>query len=349
MLKIDAKTIKIKDLDDRNDNNYHHIAPFRFDFTETEITKLTLDHTFYETRIKNSEAEDKIRNTFSNILIEIQSNVQFGTMKYPEFVIDAFYKIYNIMIDWYSPLNWHKYLGYPFEHLKINKKYYDILENIAKMQIDGCNHKELLNDPVLDQLKDEINIIIKNIVGSDTSNGVFVKMTRHSTKHDYPILECFTANDVIEHIFGGITAIRELKNHDDMGLFFKKWKPNIGGENEFRAFVEDGNIIGISQQFIYEIYTLMKYHIRNRQEIYQAIQTEWNRIYQLLDDKHKYKEAVIDFYIDSDDSDDSDSIKIKVRIIEINSIGKWGPAGSSLFKWIDDPPKKDRLEFRITE
>lgn len=83
----------------------------------------------------------------------------------------------------------------------------------------------------------------------------------------------------------------------------------------------------------------MKYHICNCQSIYTAIQAEWNRIYKELDEKHKYKDAVIDFYVEDE---------TKVVIIEINTIGGWGPAGSSLFKWISDPPNKSAPEFRIT-
>jgi hypothetical protein len=343
--KVFGKIINLNDLEKRNDNNHYHIAPFRFEYLdEGKITMLILDEKFYNTRIKDSEAEDNIRNVFSDIIIEIRPNIVFGSDKYPEFIWDAFYKIYNIIMDWYSPVNWHMYLGYQFERLEINKKYYEILEEISKLQMYGRNYQNLLNDPFLDPLKEQIKIIIENIIGSDTFTGVFVKTDRHSTKHDYPIRECFTPNDVIEHIFGGITAIRELKNHDDLALYFKKWKSDIGGENEFRAFVDDGKIIGISQQFLYNVYTSMKYHIENRQEIYQAIQNEWNRIYNLLDNKHKYKEAIIDFFIEYDDND-----TVKVFIIEINTIGKWGPAGSSLFKWIDDPPSGEHLEFRITE
>jgi len=341
---ITGKIIKQSDLEKRNDNNHYHIAPFRFEYLEEgKITKLILDEKFYNTRIKESKAEDNIRTCFSDIMIEIHQDILFGNNKYPEFIWDAFYKIYNIMMDWYSPINWHMYLGYHFERLEIDKKYYEILEEISKLQMYGRNYQNLLNDPILDPLKEQINQIIKKICDS-SSNGVFVKTDRHSTKHDYPIQECFNGNDVIEHIFGGITAIRELKNHDNLALYFKKWKTNIGGENEFRGFIDDGKIIGISQQFLYEVYVSMKYHIENRNEIYQAIQLEWNRIYNLLDNKHKYREAIIDFYVEYDVND-----VIKVWIIEINTIGKWGPAGSSLYKWIDDPPLAENLEFRITE
>ena len=232
---------------------------------------------------------------------------------------------------------------YHIERVEIDRKYFELLESMTKLQYYGkSSYKQLLDDPELDPLKEEITKSIKKL-SANPNVGVFVKLDKHSTKHDYPIVQCFTAKDVLEHIFGGLTAVKALKYQKTVSLYLKKWNPNISGENEFRAFVEDGQIAGISQQFLYEVYTSMKYHLINRQEIYNSIQKEWNRVYQELDEMHKYKDAVIDFYIEDNDDED----KIKTTIIEINGLGLWGPAGSSLFKWIEDPPNKHLPEFRI--
>jgi hypothetical protein len=343
-MEIVPKVISVNDLDNRNDNNYMHLAPFKFEYIDTEsekrITKLIIDKTFYDTKIVNSELEKSLHTVFP---IEIQNDIKFGNDNYPEFVIDAYYNVYNKVFKWYSAENWYHLLGYPIERIIIDRKYIDILIEITTLQYTGRqSYKEVLSNPVLLPLKNEISKAIEKLCGN-SNIGVFVKLDHHSTKHDYPIIECFDATGVLEHIFGGKTAIKALKYQEVVSLYMKKWNNTIGGHNEFRGFVEDGQISGISQQFLYEVYPTMPYNLLNCQEIYNNIQAEWNRIYDGLDDMHKYKDAVIDFYIETTDDDN-----IKTTIIEINGIGRWGPAGSSLFKWIDDPPNKDAPEFRIT-
>ena len=108
-MEIIPREISVNDVILRNDNNYHHLSPFRFEFIDLEndqkITKLIIDAKFYETKIVNSELDKVLHQIFP---VEIKNDILFGKDNYPEFVWDAYFKVYNIVFEWYSAEYWYQ-------------------------------------------------------------------------------------------------------------------------------------------------------------------------------------------------------------------------------------------------
>ena len=94
----------------------------------------------------------------------------------------------------------------------------------------------------------------------------------------------------------------------------RNWNYNISPDNEFRVFILDKEIKGISQQ------KLVPLNIKiSTDDIISSICKMWNE----KKNKVKYNDCVIDCYI----------YENIAHIIELNSGGGWSTSGSALFNW----------------
>lgn len=334
-MSIKLKLIKQCDVNSNNYNtsNFNYDSPCKFN-----DNNIIIDRNFYNI-IMNSWLDDKLREKYNIIIgdnIKYESNPDYDeNYRY-------FYSSYH---DWFDAKNW-------FHVLEPNTSYCYKLTNqdIDKLILIG---KKLLHDtnPNIDQEIKDLDNLINNInIGINNIKnyydcGVFAKYGMSSTKQEYKPDELHDGIDVIKHLMKCRKIIAGLiesayNNNYDHSILIKKWENDISEKNEFRVFIENNNIIGISQQSLYNVVQEM-YSIWGKipEQIYGSVTTLWNNIKGKLNEKYNYSTLVLDVWIDN---------KCVSHLVEMNPYGDWGPAGSSLYEWKTDPPNKDNLELRIT-
>jgi hypothetical protein len=159
------------------------------------------------------------------------------------------------------------------------------------------------------------NIINELIPG----NRYFVKLSGTSGKNEKSISKFSNAEDIIAHLASvKLFVDQEYKRDKETYLILIKWDDKIELRNEFRIFIYNKQITGISQQSK----KLFNYS-QEELEIFQEAFENINFIENL-----PYKDCVLDVYVDLE-------LK-KCILIEINPFGAHCGAGSSLFKWDDD-------------
>lgn len=315
-----------KELDKYNNNNFHHEAPFTF-----KGNVLWIDYAYYQ-KISGSWLEDKLRDRFVVNIGDKHDILRYGKDSEGD---ENFMYVYNMMLFWYDAFFWADAVD-GFKAISLDKS--DMVE-IRKICYTYEKFKVMLLQNLSSSLTDKINLLFNS-----ESVEYFVKTGIASVKHNfqpYPIT----------NITGALTQLIESKKIRNMWLdkhplipiysiLVTKWKDNIERCNEFRAFIDDGEVIGVSQQCIYEVYPIIKWLVIDCADFYQKVQTLWNSIYDKLDIKFKYKDAVLDLYVNGETGEP--------HLIEINAIGGWGPAGSALYDWENDPPDRNNKEVRLT-
>jgi hypothetical protein len=316
-----------------NTNNYHKVAPFIF-----KDNNLIVQPSFYN-KIKDTWVEQELKKQFDSIIIE--EGVLFGkvpeTDDISEDEYNRFFIVYKIFLRWYDSDKWCHVLDRPHAIISYNKNEKEMLINISKRMIVGGTQR--LND----QNKSDLDILIKKIDEGvkkcNKGDGCFVKMSGASTKHDYAPHAINDGVDCLEHLLG---SKRVYKNLDCNNIFIQPWRNDVKLNGEFRVFVEDDKVIGISQQALDQIYQecINVYRI-----IYKDIIKMAQDIWDSITDKLEYSEATLDVWMDPNN---------KMYLIELNTYGIWQAAGSSWFNWENDFPKAsdikslDDVPFRIT-
>lgn len=328
--------ILLNDVHKYNNGNNHEDAPFCF-----QDDNLIIDTTFYN-KIKGSWADKQLCEKFSNIIVK--DNIKLGA----EFVEqqlgdkceyhELYWFMYRTIVYWYDLSFWYN-VRPEASIVTIENDHIEPLTILTKNNINHHPTDKNITDQLLG-LKESIRQVVKKMVTSKA--GVFVKLQIHSTKYDYPPVECFTSDDVIDHIFSSNTIYKTLYNYKQskvpLYLFLTPWKENIC-DTELRVFIENNIVIGISQQHIYDVQHTMLYYSCDPSELYKKAQKLWDNIRKELHDECKYIDVTLDTYIDTDQN---------MKLIEINCIGGWAAAGSALYNWKNDPPTKDNLQFRFT-
>lgn len=299
--------VNINNIDGRNNNNLYHLSPFKINQNAGDLPVLVCDEHFFN-EIYN-------KSVFYELLKEFTINNSHTQIVYGDTPPDEnYWKAYHILFNWMSIEKWCHVLD-DYELIKLTKM--------------ECMY--LINSIENTQFMEKLDIAISRL------GSVFIKLEHGSTKHDfrpYPV-EC--SKDLYEQIAKSKNCIKQLETRrkDEHYIFMRKWNDNVKKENEIRVFIDNGEISGISQQYIHEVYPFMSILGYSPQLVYDSVQNLWNSI----KDRVEYSTCVLDAYIEYGDD-------IECKLIEINGYGRWGPAGSSLYRWTDDDPI-NRLEFRI--
>lgn len=145
---------------------------------------------------------------------------------------------------------------------------------------------------------------------------VFVKVNDKSAKYDTDIRPLYTLDDVTVTILHSASCRNSVNRYDNMYLLLTPFIIDFAARNEYRVFVIDNRIVGISQQYCYDQLNITPAEIIAQSK---KILLWWEEIKR----NFLYSSAVIDIYCDQN----------AARLIEINSGQRWGSAGSSLFDW----------------
>lgn len=305
---------------DVNNHNIFKLAPFRF-----ADNRVILDRKFYN-EVVNSWFYDELEKLYA---IDVADNVCYGSSE-PS---SDFYNVYRLHLSWHNACFWYDVID--SSYVVIDNKSREVLKEISNRLMI----KSEINDEEIEDLGDFYKELDKKI--KMYSDGAFVKTAQCSTKHDFRPQKVFNAKQCIEHLFSS-KKINNNLNSDrdkDFGILITEWNDNIDKNTEFRLFIENGKVIGISQQYLYaENSVMLNYWSRYPEKIYESCQNMWDKIYEKLKEKFRYKTLSVDVWIDED---------FTCHLIEINGAGQWGPAGASLYEWIKDPPDSESLELRI--
>lgn len=298
---------------DVNNCNITSLAPFRIvPSNEEKKCDLLCKSSFYSD-IHGTSVEKILLQDF-NIIVDEKID------ELPIEKNDNFWKVYDAMFNWMSIENWYHIL--------------DEKTALIKLTPQECTF--LINGTKDEQFVNKLNVAMKDI------RPTFAKLEVCSVKQDFAPYEIYNGNDLIEQISKSSRCIKQLKSpyRKDHYLFLRKWRENIKHENEFRVFIDNGKISGISQQFLYDVFIILICALSSKAEqIFLAVQKLWDSI----SPKLEYKTCVLDVYIEFNDQDE-----FICYLIEINGCGRWGAAGSSLYNWITDDPLMNELELRIS-
>ena len=192
--------------------------------------------------------------------------------------------------------------------------------------------------------KEEIQQIIEKIetnLPKVQSKIIFVRNNECSPK-DSPLWgACITAEEIVTLLISSMRIFRVLNRGvvDENILILKPWV-YIDRSTEYRVFIYNGQITGISQYYLYEYFDR---NILDFEKYFEKLVYKIQQLYYNF--KHLYKTCVMDIYIHHDEEQ-------TVQLIEFNPFGAKYSSGSALFNWVTDHEQlyglTDGVEVRIT-
>jgi hypothetical protein len=242
------------------------------------------------------------------------------------------YTVYRSYIDsfdyniWYPLVSSLDNFAKNVQMIRIEQSIKDILIKINQKQ-EELNHIEKLE---LEEFTNKIKQIVK------LNEKYFVRLSGTSGKNEKSVKYFTNSEDIIQHLSSVKLFIeQEYKRDKPTYLILSKWNDSIDLKYEFRLFIFNKKITGISQQ---------------SKKLFNFTQDELNQIEQILNkfveskliNFLSYDTCILDTYVDMDNS--------LLNIIEINPFGAHCGAGSSLFQWDKDYEilhgDSDKIEFR---
>lgn len=142
--------------------------------------------------------------------------------------------------------------------------------------------------------------------------GIFVKTSQKSSKNEFIMYPAFNVVGVLDNLVHSIEILKDLDCTTH--LVIKPWI-NINKGHEFRVFVENNQIVAISQQ---------------NTEYCCSKDLDWNMLISQLDiivTNLPYNSVVLDTYFDD--------VERKMILIECNPGGRWCSSSSGLFTWAE--------------
>ena len=185
----------------------------------------------------------------------------------------------------------------------------------------------------LTNFKQKINNSIKKI----NVEKYFVRLSGTSGKNEKSVEPMHNSDEIINHLASVKQFLyREYsKLNKETHLIIMPWNDKIDQRYEFRIFVVNGKLTGISQQFWTDLF-------QYSEEELEIFIKAFNDIKFLDFNGSIHKTFVGDVYVDIESH--------ICKLIEMNPFGMYSGAGSSLFNWIDDYEQlygyKDTIEFR---
>lgn len=312
MVKYIKTHIKPSKAEYLNTNNIPELCPYRQD----------KDHLYL-----SQEESLNIRNTF--IWDELDS--RYNLMVVPKDQLDMYPRI--------DPLSdTYQYLYLLYFKMSSPKYWSHLLDDAFYLQLSESQIEEMLQgkyDTIIPILQEKMEI------SSRRDPKFFVKAEFCSTKANIPILPISSAEAALEYLMRSDRVRASFEDRKSTGIFVREWKDYINPSTEFRVIVRDSVVVGVCQQFLYDVHPIMNYW--DPETTISAFQKLYNSWLSKMPPKVEYKDCCFDGYI----NEDSEGVLIEINS---NNLG-WGPTGAGLWCWKSDPPpsvESGIRELRIT-
>lgn len=201
--------------------------------------------------------------------------------------------------------------------------------NTMKILLDGYNNiKKAINQTDIDN---EIQVLIielpklYNYIYYSNFSKIFCKLGSMSSKRDRKLNPLVNIDQILLFLITSeefaIEYLYRIKTNKSLSLIFMEWNDDIENSLEYRVFVHNKKVTGISQQ------KFIKFKDLNDNMVKQHSNTITEYINKKICPNMKYQSAVLDIWIDE---------KGECHLIEINPWGEFSGTSSSLFNWIND-------------
>lgn len=246
--------------------------------------------------------------------------------------ITVFMNIYGSLVQEYAYHVWYKnirdLLDFP-RLLRIPRECIELILAIRCVTIKKMCADKIDVDNLMNKLckTDFVKNIERILIETDEGDGVFVKTSLTSGKNEYRLKPMKSVVEVLQLLISSEEISKHFLRYLDtvyesqVDLVFIPWNDQIKPRNEFRIFIHNRRVTGISQQKWFECYGFSETYIKTVAESMIKFYNE------KLKNKLPYKNVTLDVWIDD---------QMQTHLIECNSFGIFSPAGSSLFHWKRD-------------
>jgi len=322
-----------------NTNNHYHLAPFCS--PDGGRTLEILDETFEQW--SRMDALDLLKPQFHTIVsVRTLSQPISAGGKAP----DWFWRIYDAMLSRANASRWARCIPHA-AIIELSP------EQCVQLHTENSGGGAPGQKPLTEWLTVQIQALID--ARGPLPSGYFVKCGTCSTKHEYLPQAVFSGREAVDHLLCATPVLKALKLGTAQCIMLRPFVCEINTHNELRVFVRKGLVTGVSQQACYTVVDVI--HLLDPTALVKACQKCYDKFSEQLEERHQFlDECTFDAYFlsgaadregadregadrESANREDADREDLQVFLIEINSgMFGWGPAGSSLFEWVSDPP-----------
>lgn len=298
------------------DNNFYEYSPYIIKSNQNVIDK---------------EWWNSLTNYCKDLItIRLKGNFILDKVEVPhETQLDSnnfLYTVYRSYIDSFDYQIW-----YPIKNSAENVKLIQIKDNIKRILIKMYNSEEIncIEKIELDEFKEEIKRNIDSNDSNDSNKKYFIRLSGTSGKNEKNIKYFTSVEDILYHLTSVKLFIeQEYKRVKLTYLIMMEWNESIDLKFEFRIFVYNKKITGISQQ--------SKKLFNFTQDEIDLIELSLNKFIESKTVENlPYDTFILDTYIDISGYINGTN-EAFCKIIEINPFGAHCGAGSSLFQWDKD-------------
>ena len=290
--------------------------------------------------------------------MDSKQTINLNTIK----VIDLKKVMEDIDHEYFNVNNLHKELPKDYNKVKLagnTKNWIDIFHknNYIKIIIDKCDLKwireanklAIITGRFSEIYRDDLNDLtnkLKSTCSKYLSNSVFVRTEHVSLKSGkYGIGPYYNFETIIESICTTSRTHNAIDDSDEfITIYLIKWI-DLNPDKEFRIFVYNNNITGISIQHIYEYNKWI--NLSDIKLLIKNIKEYFNNIF-----KQKWNKTITSTLVSNYTFDLVLNEQNEFYFIEQNSFGAKYCAGSSLFHWVNDVGILNNdsgdIEFRYT-
>ena len=288
-----------------NNRNVHEYTPYIIGETGNII-----DESWWNSLSSDCKELLRQKTNFTLGNVSVPHKFQFDT---DEKFLKTVYKIY---IDSFDYNVWYQHVR-QLENTPKGVILIPISDDIKRMFVKLYEQQQSwgeLHDTAFKQLYNKIQSYMNG-------EEYFIRMSSTSGKNEKSLRSFTRTDDILDHITGmKLFVDQEYKRLDkESYLILIPWNNQIESRHEFRIFVVNNKLTGVSQQNRYDLY-------QHSTEELEAFESALNNISFL--DKCPYATYVADVYVDIQTK--------RCCLIELNPFGAHSGAGAALFNWMVD-------------
>jgi hypothetical protein len=286
------------DINNVNNGGIHEYDPYIF-----VDNQLLIDKKWWNTLLLNTQTQiEKQFDSFELIDINFPHSADNNSQ-----ILKRLDQIYLDSFDY------HIWYNNQLEDGPRNVKKIHINQDIKTALINRHYHRETNTDHIL-----HLQTMIQDQI--DIGQKYFMRLSTTSGKNAREIVPIESVNEIMDNLIKNeIFVKREYLRDKDTYLILIPWNNKIQKQNEFRFFVKNGKITGITQQW----WNILFNYTQNDLDIFEKAFSNISFLNMI-----PYTDYIADIYVDMD-------LHI-CKLIEINPFGAHIGAGSGLFNWITD-------------